>query len=150
MIVLDSIQLLDAVHRSLSSNVLPVLEDDFARVQIAAALKILEEVSDRLENGDPCEDFNSAISADVADFADRVQKDSPDFANALGEAIAKAGGAGEPRDINRQLVESLWSAATKADTKHRTELLSLLNERAKEISANDARWICPEALISLI
>ncbi|MBQ73932.1 MAG: hypothetical protein CMQ20_02770 [Gammaproteobacteria bacterium] len=150
MIVLDSVQLLDAVHRSLSSNVLPMLEDDFARVQIAAALKILEEVGDRLENGDPCEDFNAAISADVTDLAGRVQKDEPDFAQALEAAVASALDGGEPRDVNRQLVESLWSAATKTDAKHRTELLSLLNERAKEISANDARWICPEALLSLI
>ena len=42
MFVLDSVQILAAVRRSLTKHVLPALEDDFARVQIVQTLKALE------------------------------------------------------------------------------------------------------------
>ncbi len=39
MIVLDSAQILTSVKLSLETHVLPELDDDFARVQVLAALK---------------------------------------------------------------------------------------------------------------
>lgn len=150
MMVLDSVQLLAAVQRTLSSQVLPKLDDDFARVQIAATLKILEEISDRLEHGDPCEDLNRGITADVIDFANRVQSDKPDFSAALKQAVASVGDEGDVREENRRLVESLWSLATTTDPENRKELLNLLASRGIEASEKDARWICSEALLSLI
>ena len=51
MILLDSVEILAAVRRSLEAHVLPDLRDDFARVQVQSALKALAEVEDRLANG---------------------------------------------------------------------------------------------------
>ena len=47
MILLDSVEILAAVRRSLETHVLPDLRDDFARVQVLSALKALAEVEDR-------------------------------------------------------------------------------------------------------
>ena len=52
MILLDSVEILAAVRRSLEAHVLPDLRDDFARVQVQSALKALAEVEDRLVNGE--------------------------------------------------------------------------------------------------
>ena len=150
MMVLDSVQLLDAVQRSLSSNVLPVLEDEFARVQIAAALKLLEEVSERLEQGDPCDDLNRSIVADLTELTNRLKKDDPDTAMALEEALASASSDDGPREYNRQLVEGVWAVSKKTDAETQTQILNLLINRNIEAAEKDARWICPEALMSLI
>jgi hypothetical protein len=80
MIVLDSIQILAAVQRSLETHVLPELSDDFARVQVQSALKALAEVSDRLERGDPSQRSNQIIESEVAALAESVRATSPDFA----------------------------------------------------------------------
>lgn len=150
MLTLNSVQLLAAVQRSLTSHVLPMLEDDFARVQIAATLKVLEEVSDRLQHGDPCDDLNRGIKSDVIDFASQVQSDQPDFATALQQAVASAGDEGDAREINCRLVESLWSLMAKTDPENQRKLLDLLARQGVAASEKDARWLCPEALLSLI
>ena len=51
MILLESQQILAAVQRSLQIHILPQLEDDFARIQVSAALEALREVSDRMSEG---------------------------------------------------------------------------------------------------
>ncbi|MBT4161306.1 MAG: hypothetical protein HOE54_08365 [Gammaproteobacteria bacterium] len=150
MMVLDSVQLLDAVKRSLSSNVLPALEDEFARVQIAAALKLLEEVSERLEKGDPCDDLNRIVVSDLTELTGRLQKDDPETAKALQEAVASAGNEDGPREYYRQLVEGVWAVSKNTDPETHAEILNLLINRNLEAAEKDARWICPEALMSLI
>ena len=103
MIVLDSAQILAAVSRSLEAHVLPAVGDDFARVQVRAALKALAEVRDRLENGDPCERSNRIIEAVARQLADSLRQQAPAFAAGLDAALNGAPAGDTPRDRARQL-----------------------------------------------
>ncbi len=150
MLTVDSVQILAAVRRSFDAHVLPKLDDDFARVQVAAALKALEEVSHRLEEGDPCELLNSNIESDAVELANTVRGESPDFASALDRAVAGAPRGDDPRERNRQLVEALWPLASQEGDANAAKLLELLSRRGIEAAERDAVWMCPEALLSLI
>jgi len=90
MILLDSVEILAAVRRSLEAHVLPELRDDFARVQVQSALKALAEVEDRLVGGEPCERMNRDIETGVRALADSVRSESPGFARSLEAALAAA------------------------------------------------------------
>jgi hypothetical protein len=130
MIVLDSVQILAAVRRSLANHVLPQLSDDFARVQVQSALKALEEVSDRLQNGDPADRSIGIIEAGVQDLAGSVRSESPAFARGLDAALAAAPEDGTSRDRARQLGEALWSLVSDSEDPAAARLLALLQEEA--------------------
>ena len=83
MIVLDSVQILAAVARALETHVLPELEDEFAAVQVHATLKALAEVSDRLQNGDPCQRMNERIEAGARGVAESIRAESPAYAEEI-------------------------------------------------------------------
>ena len=149
MILLDSDQILAAVKRSLENHVLPVLEDDFARVQIAAALKALSEVEHRLQQGDLCERINDDTATAALSLATQIRADAPDFADALKAAVAATPDEPGPRGRNRQLVSTLWELVKQNEGRNGDQLLALLTESAQQSAGQDAIWMCPEAVLSL-
>lgn len=149
MIVLDSAQILNAVKRSLETHVLPALDDDFARIQVLAALKALAEVSDRLENGDPAKRSNAIIEAGVRELADSIRAEASDFAAKL-DTVLEAKPEGEaPRDRSRQLGEALWTLHSETQGPAAARLLAILQAEALRTMNEDNAWICPEAIASL-
>lgn len=150
MIVLDSVEILAAVRRSLETHVLPELSDDFARVQVQSALKALEELADRFENGDPCERSVAIIEAGVRELADDIRGESPSFAGRLDAALAGEPAGDKPRDRSRQLGEALWALVSENDDPAAAaRLLSILQEEAIRTLGEDNRWMCLEAIASL-
>ncbi len=149
MIVLDSAQILSTVRLSLETHVLPELSDDFARVQVLAALKALAEVGDRLENGDPAERSNGIIEAGVRELADSVRSESPEFAAGLEAALAAKPEGDAPRDRSRQLGEALWSLYSESKGPAADRLLAILQAEALRTMGEDNAWICMEAIASL-
>jgi hypothetical protein len=149
MIHLDSAQILAAVRRSLESHVLPELSDDFARVQVYAALKTLAEVGDRLEHGDPCERSNRITVAGVRQLADSLRPENPGFAAKLDAALANVPEEGPPRERARRLGESLWELVSGNDDPAAARLLELLRQEALRTVAEDNTWMCGEAIASL-
>jgi len=149
MIVLDSAQILAAIRRSLENHVLPELSDDFARVQVQAALKALEELSDRLVNGDPADRSVAIIESGVKDLAESIRSESPAFARGLDEALAGAPEGGTSRDRARQLGEALWNLVSGSDDPAAARLLALLQQEALRTMSEDNAWMCPEAIASL-
>jgi hypothetical protein len=149
MFVLDSVQILAVVRRSLTNHVLPALDDDFARVQILQTLKALEEVEDRLVHGDPSAHSNEIIGSGARELADSLRGESPEFADKLDAALAAVPADGEPRERARRLGEALWPLVTSGDEPGSTRLLELLQQEAIRILGEDNRWICPDAIASL-
>jgi hypothetical protein len=137
------------VARSLEAHVLPKLDDDFARVQIASALKALQEVGDRLVHGDPCDALNDRIEQGAREIAEGARDGSPDFAARLLKAldgIAQDAGA---RERNRQMGEALWQLVSKNDDPAAKQLLALLSQLALESANADNAYLCGEAIASL-
>ena len=149
MFVLDSVQILAAVRRSLTNHVLPALHDDFARVQIVQTLKALEEVEDRLGNGDPSVRSNEIVASGVREIADSLRAESPEFAEKLDAAMAAVPADAEARERSRRMGEALWPLVTSGDEPGSTRLLELLQQEAIRILGEDNRWICPDAIASL-
>jgi hypothetical protein len=149
MIVLDSAEILAAVRRSLETHVLPQLSDDFARVQVQAALKALAEVGDRFTNGDPCDRSLGIIEAGVRELVDSIRSESPDFAAELEAALAGTPAGDSSRDRARQLGEALWVLVSARDEPASERLLVLLQEEAVRTLLEDNVWMCPEAIASL-
>ncbi|MBW1683934.1 MAG: hypothetical protein JRS35_02610 [Deltaproteobacteria bacterium] len=149
MILLDSVEILAAVRRSLEAHVLPELRDDFAQVQVQAALKALAEIGDRLENGDPCERSNRNLEAGVRELAESVRSESPSFATGLEAALAAAPRDAAPRERARQLGEALWRLVSGSEDPAATRLMALLREEALRTASEDAVWMCGEAIASL-
>ncbi len=149
MIVLDSAQILTSVKLSLETHVLPELDDDFARVQVLAALKALAEVSDRLENGDPADRSNGIIEAGVRELADSIRSESPEFATKLLAALETRPEGDAPRDRSKQLGEALWSLYSENEGPAADRLLAILQAEALRTMSEDNAWICMEAIASL-
>ena len=149
MFVLDSVQILAAVRRSLTSHVMPALNDDFARVQILQTLKALEEVEDRLANGDPSTRSNEIVLSGVRELADSLRAESPDFAAKLDAAVATVPADGEARERARRIGEALWPLVTLGEAPGSARLLDVLQQEAVRILGEDNRWICPDAIASL-
>jgi hypothetical protein len=149
MILLESHQILAAVRRSLESHVLPAVEDDFARVQVASALKALAEIEHRLQNGDLCERLNQNIADGARDIAAGIRAESPSFANAVDAALGDAPAEEGARARNRQLVSALWQIMKDEQGPGAERLWILLQETAQQSMGEDAMWMCPEAIQSL-
>ena len=149
MIVLDSVQILAAVSRSLEAHVLPELRDGFARVQLQSTLKALAQVRDRLERGDPCERSNAIIESGVRELAEAVRDGSPEFAAGLDASLAGTPEGDAPRDRARQLGDALWRLVSESDDPAAARLLALLSAEAIRTMNEDNAWMCPEAIASL-
>lgn len=149
MIVLDSAQILAAVSRSLEAHVLPAVGDDFARVQVRAALEALAEVRDRLVNGDPCERSNRIIEAEVRRLAESLRHEAPAFATGLDTALKGVPAGDAPRDRARQLGKALWDLVSGDDGPAANQLLALLSAEALRTMNEDNAWMCSEAILSL-
>ena len=149
MILLDSVEILAAVRRSLEAHVLPDLRDDFARVQVLSALKALAEVEDRLTNGEPCERMNRMIEAGVRELADSVRSESPGFAESLEAALGAAAPDATPREHACQVGEALWSLASESEDPAAERLWQLLRDESLRATAPDGLWMCAEAFESL-
>lgn len=149
MFVLDSVQILSAVRRSLTNHVLPELTDDFARVQILQTLKSLEEVEERLAKGDPSARSNQIVESEARELAESLRGDAPEFAAKLDAALASVPAEGAPRERARGLGEALWPLVTGGEEPGASQLLALLQQEAVRILGEDTRWICPEAIASL-
>ena len=150
MLVLDSVEILAAVRRSLEEHVLPELTGSFARVQVEAALKALAGVSDRLERGDSCDRVNARIEAGVREFAESIRAESPALAGSLDAVLAAASEIHVPRDRNRQLGEALWELFSNSGDPRVAGLREVFREQAVEIAREDGVWICEEAIRSLM
>ena len=149
MILLDSVEILAAVRRSLEAHVLPDLRDEFARVQVYSALKALAEVEDRLANGEPCERMNRRIETGVRELAESVRYASPAFAESLEAALAAAPPGAAPREQARQVGEALWRLASESEDPAAKRLWALLRDESLRATAEDALWMCGEAFESL-
>ncbi len=148
MILLDSQEILAAIHRSLETHVLPAIDDDFARLQVDAALLALDEVADRLEHGDPYIAVNDRLETRLADLASEIRADSPALAGQLDATLVDAGPIDDPRERNRVLGESLTGAMQSADPGV-ARLRQLMTEEVGRIAGEDSRWMCASAINSL-
>jgi uncharacterized protein with ATP-grasp and redox domains len=149
MMLLDSKQILDAIARSLEGHVLPQLSDDFAKVQIASALKALQEVGDRLEHGDPCAALNDRIEQAARDVAEGAREGSPEFSARLLAALDASAQVDGLRARNKQMSEALWQLVSKNDDPAAKLLLTQLSQIALESANADNVYICGEAVVSL-
>lgn len=149
MQLLDSKDILDAVSRSLQTHVLPKLDDEFARVQIASALKALQEVGDRLQDGDPCDALNDRIEQGAREIAEGANETSPEFSKRLIAALDGVASVEGTRQRNREMGEALWQLVSKNDDPAAKQLLALLSQLALESANADNRYMCGEAIASL-
>ena len=149
MMSLSSTQILAAVRRSLETHVMPEVSDDFALVQLAAAMKALEEVCDRLENGDPYERSNARLEAGLREIVAGVRDTSPEFAAELEAALDAPTRGDEPRDRARDLGEALIALLGANDSPAKLQVLQLLQGEVGQNAGVDTRWVCVEALQSL-
>jgi hypothetical protein len=149
MILLDDVKILSAVQRSLDAHVLPQLQDDFARVQVTAAQKALQEVIDRLTEGDPLTRTNEALAAGARQIADECRANAPDFAAGIEAALLGSEEIEDPRERNRQVGEALWQLVSGNDSTQAKQLLKLIYDQAIQTLTADARYVSPEAIASL-
>jgi hypothetical protein len=149
MILLDTLQILAAVQGSLKTHILPKLDDDFARIQVAAALKALEEVSNRIEHGDPCDETNSDLIAGALKVAEDHRASSPDLVARLEAALDAIPDEETGRELNRQLGAALWELVAKNEDPAALDLLELLRAQALKSYSGDTQYISSEAIASL-
>jgi len=150
MIVLDSVQILAAVARALETHVLPESQDEFAAVQIHAAIKALAEVSDRLQNGDPCQRMNERIETGARGVAESIRAESPAYAEEIEAVLAARPESDEPRDRARQLGQDLWILVSQREDPGAAKLLEVLQQNVLQTAGDDAIWICGESIHSLM
>jgi hypothetical protein len=149
VILLDSAQIVAAVRRSLESHVLPELTDEFARLQVLAAFKALDEVHDRLANGDPCVRQNDRLESELADVAGELAETHAAAAERLREILAELPDTAEPRDRTRALGSAVTAFLADADGPVRARVLTTLQDHAARTAGEDAMWMCREAIESL-
>ncbi len=148
MILLDSGEILAAIRRSLEAHVLPVLDDDYGRTQVEAALLALDEVAHRLEHGDPYVAVNARLETDIAKLAERLREGSPAVADQLEAVLADAADIDDPRDRHRLLGDELTEVLAGTDPAT-SEVRVLLSQHAGQTAAEDVRWMCGAAIQSL-
>ncbi|MBW2444354.1 MAG: hypothetical protein JRG83_00370 [Deltaproteobacteria bacterium] len=150
MILLDTSETLAAVRRSLEAHVLPELEDDFARVQVLAALRALDELGHRIENGDPCDAMNRNIDASVRAVAEEARAEAPEFAANLNAALDVAPAAASPRERAREVGDALWRLVSDSEEPAAARVFEVLRDEAIRTTAEDREWMCDEAIASLV
>ncbi len=148
MILLDSQEILAAVRRSLATHVLPTLDDEFAQIQVDAAIIALDEVSHRLENGDPYIAVNARLESSLAGLATEIRTASPVVADQLDAALEAAAGEPDPRPRNTVLGEALTEILTGEDPAV-GQLRDLLMQDAGLTASEDTVWMCAAAIESL-
>lgn len=148
MHLLDSDQTLSAVRRSLVTHVLGALDDDFARLQVLAAVAAIDDVIDRLRNGDPVERSNDRITAGLAALADDCRATDPDASAAVSSVLDSARDIDDPRQRAATLRAGAIELARRPGP-HRHGVLALFNREASMASAEEAPWMCSEAIESL-
>jgi HAMP domain-containing protein len=148
VILLDSDQILAAIGRSLSTHVLPALEDEFATVQVHAAITALEEVRERLANGDPYVRVNADLRDSLCSFADEVRTTSPDAAARVDAALTELDGSDDPREQHRRLAEALTELLA-LDEPALAGLRSVIEQQTIQAASADAVHICGPAIESL-
>ncbi|MBW2230660.1 MAG: hypothetical protein JRG92_09505 [Deltaproteobacteria bacterium] len=150
MILLDNHQILAAVQRSLQTHILPMLEDDFAKVQVASAMKALQEVCDRLADGDPCDRMNADLMAGARSIVVEHERGSPELCRRLEQLLSSMPENEDARDLNRALGEGLWQLVAAAhDDPAAKGLLKLLYDQALAVYSADGQYIAIEAIASL-
>ncbi len=150
MFSLESKQLLAAIHRSLETHVLPEVPEGFVELQVLAALKSLEEVIDRIENGDPCLRSNLRVENALKELTANTSASAPEFSGevqALLDSLPEH--TDEPRDRNRALGRALQEFLSQSDAPEKWEIVKLLQGETGQTAAEDQQWQCPEAIASL-
>lgn len=148
MILLDSDEILAVIGRSLSSHVLPALDDEYARIQVQAALTALEEVRHRLEHGDPYVAVNAHLREQLATFAEGARTTSPEAAARVDAVRAELDRGEDPRAQYRSFAEAFTDLLADDDGAL-AGLRAVLEQQAMLTAATDAKWICGPAIESL-
>lgn len=135
MMWLTSGELVDAVRRCLTEHVAPACSDNYAAVQLAAAVVALDEVAARLRDDDPIAADNERLTAVATKHGVALHSDD----GSTGSVTA--------RRVNACLRQRLTEALRATD--NRGALIEDLAEVESALAADDARWICPQAIASL-
>jgi hypothetical protein len=149
VILLETQQILAAVERSLETHILPQLEDDFARVQVAAALKALQEVRDRLRDGDPLDAMNAAVIDGARTIVANHAETSAEFVGRLKSVLDGFDASAVPRDLNRQIGADLWPLVSRNQDPAALALMDILRAQAQAANGADIRYMSLEAIKSL-
>ena len=150
MFSLESKEILAAIRRSLETHVLPDVSEGFVQLQVLAAMKALEEVVDRLENGDPSARSNSRLKAGLKEIIANSGEASPEFSAQLTSLLDNLPEeTDEPRDRTRALGQALSDLLSASQDPTRWEVVKLLQGEAGVTAGDDQRWQCPEAIASL-
>lgn len=164
MIRLDSLQTLAAVRRSLETHVLPALDDDFARLQVRAALQALADVADRIERGDPIERSNQRLRDGLTAIAESAGGSPSESGAASGNGSGNGSGAetgvdavlalvarADAEDDPRQRAHLLRTGAREllGTNPLGPQILVLCQQEASLVSMEEAPWMCAEAIESL-
>lgn len=148
MHLLDSDQTLSAVRRSLVTHVLGALDDDFARLQVLAAVAAIDDVIDRLRNGDPVARSNDRVIAGLIALADECRASDPGASAAATSVVDSARAVDDERRRAAVLRAGAIELARRPGP-HRNGVLALFNQEASLASAEEAPWMCSEAIESL-
>lgn len=147
MMLVETGDIVSAIRRSMETHVLPALPEGFARLQVVAALVALDEVADRLANGDPVARANERLERDLAALAAELP-DSSGTRLALEEILAGLGGVGDPRRRNCALGEAL-TELLRVDDIETARVRKVLEVESGRAAMENAPWMCPEAIESL-
>lgn len=148
MILVESREILAAVRRSLEVNVLPAVAEDFARVQVIAAIRALDEVADRLDHGDPLHGVNGRLERDLGDLAADLAETSPELGSRVAALLSQTAGISDPREKYRVIGEGVTELLT-GDEPATALIRHVMEVESARTSADDAAWMCPEAIESL-
>lgn len=149
MILLDNEQILSAIRRSLEEHVLPQIDDEFARIQVMAATLALDEVVDRMRNGDPYERLNPRLEGRLAELCDDLDPATDDgLSGALRRALEEVAGVEDPRRRHAVLATTLEALVVGEDP-GRARLRQIVQEEAGRVASEDAVWLCGPAIESL-
>lgn len=148
MILVETKDIVAAVRRSLEANVLPAVAEGFPRIQVIAAIRALDEVADRMEHGDPLLRVNERTERDLGDLAAELAGSSPDLGRRIEAVLAEASDISDPRVRNILMGEHLTELLA-SDDPATTRIRTVLETESARTSADDAPWMCPEAIESL-
>lgn len=146
--LVETDEIVAAIRRSLDAHVLPALPEGFARLQVVAALVALDEVADRLVNGDPLSRSNARLESDLEALANDLPGTSSSLAEGVRSLLVEARAIDEPRERNRSLGEGV-TALMRLDDPETARVRHILEAEAGRAAMENAPWVCPEAIESL-